>query len=183
MVVIHAYHRPRPAVLDDMVVQRAHATQRVHPRDGLVHYRAAWHHPNVPRPPRVPGDRSPGRVRADVRQNRVGGDVERLLLLAAGMLISAPAIAHDVQHDEPVRQIIAEVSGRTVVRPCVRHRVLRNGEIAGRIRSGRDVWEVQPEDGAARRADILHDKVRIAAQSLAARVEYVVGVQKFVTEW
>ena len=85
--------------------------------------------------------------------------MKRLLLLAA-RVVSAPAIAHDVQDDEPIFQIGAEVSGGVGgVRPriCMRHRVLRNGKIAGCRRSGYDVWEAQSENGAARSVDVLHD--------------------------
>src|SRR5712691_1424823 len=48
-------------------------------------------------------------VRAHVRQERVGGDVQHLLLLHP-RVVPAPAVAHDVQHNEMVREIGAEVS-------------------------------------------------------------------------
>lgn len=43
------------------------------------------------------------------------------------------------------------------MRSMMRHRVLRNGKVAGRRRSGIDVWEVQGKDGAARSVDVLYD--------------------------
>jgi len=139
MIVVNAYHGAPVGVHDDVVAERAHAAQRVHPGDGLVRDLSARHHADVPRRPRVPGDEPAGRVRAHVRQERVGGDVQRLLLLHA-RLVRAPAVAHDVQHDEPVGEIGAEVSpgggggipvAVSVCRPCMWHRILRDGKVAG----------------------------------------------------
>ena len=156
MIVVNAYHGLRVVAvgaLDDVVAERAHAAQRVHPRDGLVRHLPARHDADVSRRPRVPGDDEPaGRVRAHVRQERVGRDVHRLLLLHA-RVVPAPAVAHDVQHDEPVGEVRAEVSPRrrgggggavatapdcggmpvavAVRRPRMWHRVLRDGQVAG----------------------------------------------------
>lgn len=65
----------------------------------------------------------------------------------------------------------------------MRHRVLRDGKVAGRLRSGFDIWEVQGENGAVRSVDVLHNEVRVVGQGFAARIEYVMRVQKLVTEW
>jgi len=149
MIVVNAYDGARVRVMDDVLAERAHAAQRVHPRDGLVRDLPARHHADVPRRPRVPGDEPARRVRAHVRQERVGRDVQRLLLLHA-RVVPAPAVAHHVQHDEPVSEIGAEVSPRagtggsggggggmpvalavSVCCPCMWHRVLRDGKVAG----------------------------------------------------
>ena len=178
MVVIHAYRQPLVAVPDDMVAQRAQAAQRVHPRDGLVRHRAARHDAEVPGAPLAPGHSPTARVRADARQEGIGGEVQRLL---AARLAAAPAVADDVQRNEPVGQVIGEAARGRLLRPRVRHRVLRNGEVAGR-RAGCEFWEVQREDGAVRGVDVLNDQVGVAGQRFAARVEYVLGVQKFVAD-
>jgi len=100
VIIIHAHDRPRMAVPDNMVVQRAHPAQRVHPRDRLVRDRPARDYADVAWTPRAPGDSAAVRVRAHVGQHRVGRDVQRLLLLPT-RVVSAPAVAHDVQHDQP----------------------------------------------------------------------------------
>ena len=195
MIIVNAYHGPLVGIQDDMVAERAHATQRVHPRDGLMRHLTARRHAYVSRRPRVPGDEPTGRVRAHVREERVGGDVQRLLLLHA-RVIPAPAVAHDIQHDQPVREIGVEVfpgGGRggmpvavsvsaSVWRPCMWHRVRRDGKVAGWLGSWCDVWEVQAQDGTARGADVLYYQIRIVRQGFATRIEYVIGVQEFVTE-
>lgn len=162
MVVVHAYRGPLMSVPDDMVAQRAQAAQRVHRGDRLVHDGAARHDADVPGAPHVPGHDGAaaaagrGRVRADVREDRVGRDVQRLLLLPA-RVVPAPAVADDVEHDQPVGEVVGEGARRGVRRAGVRHRVGRDGEVAGGRWAWGDVGEVQGEDGAARGVDVLDD--------------------------
>ena len=161
MVVVHAYRGPLISVPDDMVAQRAHATQRVHRGDRLVHDGAARHDADVPGAPHAPGHDGAaagrgGRVRADVREDRVGRDVQRLLLLPA-RVVPAPAVADDVQHDQPVGEVVGEGARGGGRRAGVRHRVGRDGEVAGGGCAGGDIGEVQGEDGAARGVDVLDD--------------------------
>lgn len=181
MVIVNAYHRTRVVVPNDVVAQRAHPAQRVHPRDRIARHFAARHHADVPGAPDVPGDETAGRVRAHVRDERVGGHVQRLLLLDA-RVAAAPAVADDVQDDESVREIGAEAAGGMAVGRRVRHRVLRDGEVAGRRRSGHDFREVQAQDGSAGRMDVFDYQIRVVCQGFTARIEYVIGIQEFVTE-
>jgi hypothetical protein len=174
MIIVYAYYGPRKAVLDDVIVQSPHAAYWVHLGDRLVRYLVVRDLTDDSRCPCLPGDGSLRRVREDVRQECVGGDVDCMFPNSAYR--SAPT-NRDVEDDEPVGKIGTKVTSDMVVRPCMRHGVLQDGG-AKNEPSRWDILFIQVKECTVDRVDILHDKFREVSRVFITQVNFVAGVQK-----